>query len=168
MDGPHFFFWPCHTACRILLFGPGIEPGSLSVKGPSPNHRTPREFPGPHFTEPSSVDGHLGCFHSGAVVNNTAGTFVYRFLCARFISLGVTSPGQMVAPCQCPQFLLLLIHSHRVHCKVKTWAPCSKMIKTLKARTAEHSTKPRVPLSAGSYCNMDSLMFCRRLSGAPP
>ena len=25
-----FFFWPCYTACGILVFQPGIEPGAGS------------------------------------------------------------------------------------------------------------------------------------------
>ena len=39
------FFWPCHTACKILVPQPGIEPGSMAVKAPCPNHWTAREVP---------------------------------------------------------------------------------------------------------------------------
>ena len=37
--------WSCHVACGILVPWPWIEPGSLTVKAPSPNHWTTREFP---------------------------------------------------------------------------------------------------------------------------
>ena len=40
-----FFFWPCHRGCRILVPQPGIEPGPLAVRAPSPNYWTAREFP---------------------------------------------------------------------------------------------------------------------------
>ena len=39
------FFWPCHTACGILVPRPGIEPRPSAVKVWSPNHWTAREFP---------------------------------------------------------------------------------------------------------------------------
>ena len=46
---PFFFFSssssPCHVACGILVPQPGIEPWPLTVKVPSPNHWTAREFP---------------------------------------------------------------------------------------------------------------------------
>ena len=32
------FVWPYHTACGILVPWPGIEPGPMAVKVPSPNH----------------------------------------------------------------------------------------------------------------------------------
>ena len=40
----HFFFWPCCTACGILVPHPGIEPRPLAVKMWSPNHWTSKEF----------------------------------------------------------------------------------------------------------------------------
>lgn len=39
-----FFFFLDHTACRILLPWPGIEPMATAVKVPSPNQWTAREF----------------------------------------------------------------------------------------------------------------------------
>ena len=39
------FFWLCHTACRILVTLPGIEPAPSAVKAHSLNHGTTREFP---------------------------------------------------------------------------------------------------------------------------
>ena len=49
----HFFFFIfyfysfClhHEACGILIPQPGIEPGPLAMKAPSPDHWTAREFP---------------------------------------------------------------------------------------------------------------------------
>ena len=38
------FFWPCHTACGILVPWPGIELRPLAVKEWSTNHWTTREF----------------------------------------------------------------------------------------------------------------------------
>ena len=40
-----FFFWPCRAAWEILVTRPEIEPRPLSVRVPSPNHWTAREFP---------------------------------------------------------------------------------------------------------------------------
>ena len=40
-----FFFWSCHTACRILVSPPGIEPVPLTVKVRRLNHWTTRELP---------------------------------------------------------------------------------------------------------------------------
>ena len=40
-----FFFWPCHTAYRILIPQSGLEPRATAVKAQSPNHWTAREFP---------------------------------------------------------------------------------------------------------------------------
>ena len=40
-----FFFWPHWVACGILVPWPGIEPESLAVRAPSPNHWTARELP---------------------------------------------------------------------------------------------------------------------------
>ena len=40
-----FFFWLSHAACGILVPRPGIEPGVVAVKAPSPNHWTTREVP---------------------------------------------------------------------------------------------------------------------------
>ena len=42
-----FFFWPCHTACGILVPWPGIEIMPLAVKAQSPNQWTVREVPQP-------------------------------------------------------------------------------------------------------------------------
>ena len=54
------FFWPHLAACGILVPQPEIEPRTLAVKVPSPNHWTAREFPGPsHFD--------LGCRWAGRV-----------------------------------------------------------------------------------------------------
>ena len=39
------FFSFGHMACGILVPHPGIEPGPLAVKAPSPNNWTTREFP---------------------------------------------------------------------------------------------------------------------------
>ena len=39
------FFWLRHMACKILVPGPGIEPGPTAVKALSPDHWTTREFP---------------------------------------------------------------------------------------------------------------------------
>ena len=39
------FFLPWHTACRILVPWPGVEPSPLAVKVQSPNHWTTRELP---------------------------------------------------------------------------------------------------------------------------
>ena len=47
-SSPHHFFppfWPCCSACWILVPQPGIEPGSLAVKARSPSHGTSREAP---------------------------------------------------------------------------------------------------------------------------
>ena len=40
-----FFFWPCHTAHRILVPLPGIKPVPPAVKMWRSNHWTTREFP---------------------------------------------------------------------------------------------------------------------------
>ena len=40
-----FFFWPCHTACRILVPQPGIKPVPLAVEAQSPNYWITREDP---------------------------------------------------------------------------------------------------------------------------
>ena len=39
-----FIFWPCHTACRILVPRPGIEPTPPAVEAQSLKHRTAREI----------------------------------------------------------------------------------------------------------------------------
>ena len=39
-----YFFWLHYQACGIFVPPPGIEPGPLAVKTPSPNHWTAREF----------------------------------------------------------------------------------------------------------------------------
>ena len=39
-----FFFWPCSTACRILVSWPGIKPVFSAVKEQCPNHSTTRKF----------------------------------------------------------------------------------------------------------------------------
>ena len=39
-----YFFWPHHTACKIFVPWPGIEPGTLAVKVPGPNPWTAREL----------------------------------------------------------------------------------------------------------------------------
>ena len=33
-----YIFWPCHTACGILVLQPGIEPGLTTLKAQSPNY----------------------------------------------------------------------------------------------------------------------------------
>ena len=38
-------FWPCHTACGILVPWPGVEPLPPAVEAWSPNHWTTREAP---------------------------------------------------------------------------------------------------------------------------
>ena len=43
------YFWPCLTACGILVPWPGIEPRPSALKAPIPNHCNPREFPGRGF-----------------------------------------------------------------------------------------------------------------------
>ena len=43
------YFWLRHTACRILVPRPGIEPVPSAVKALSPNHWTAREFPTSFF-----------------------------------------------------------------------------------------------------------------------
>ena len=40
-----FFFWPCCSACGILVPRPGIEPKAPATEGQGPNHWTAREFP---------------------------------------------------------------------------------------------------------------------------
>ena len=40
-----FFFFFCHSACRILLPQPGVEPMHPALEVLSPNHWTAREFP---------------------------------------------------------------------------------------------------------------------------
>ena len=40
-----FFFWPCHTSCRILVPQPGVKSGATAVRAPTPNHWTTRKFP---------------------------------------------------------------------------------------------------------------------------
>ena len=45
-----FIFLPFHEACVILVPWPGIEPGPLAVKEPSPNLSwMAGEFPHPNF-----------------------------------------------------------------------------------------------------------------------
>ena len=44
-----FFFWPCHTACGILVPRPGIEPVPPAVEARGLNHWTTREVPIPRF-----------------------------------------------------------------------------------------------------------------------
>ena len=51
------FLWLHLAPCGSLVPRPGIEPGPLVVKGPSPNHWTAREFPSPpHFKHYKSED----------------------------------------------------------------------------------------------------------------
>ena len=38
-------FWPCHTACRIVVPRPGIEPSLSAVEAQSLNHWTSRKVP---------------------------------------------------------------------------------------------------------------------------
>ena len=38
------FFWPCPTACGILVPQPGIEPMPPAVEAQCPNHWTVKEF----------------------------------------------------------------------------------------------------------------------------
>ena len=38
-----FFFWPCHTACRILVSQPDIEPTPSALEAWSLSHWTTRE-----------------------------------------------------------------------------------------------------------------------------
>ena len=45
MSSERLVFWPCLTACGILVPWPGIEPRPLAVKSLSPNHWNAREFP---------------------------------------------------------------------------------------------------------------------------
>ena len=40
-----FYFWPCCTACRILVPQSGTEPAPSVMKAQSPNQWTVREFP---------------------------------------------------------------------------------------------------------------------------
>ena len=40
-----FVFWLRRAACGTLVPWPGVEPGPMAVKAPSPNHWTTREFP---------------------------------------------------------------------------------------------------------------------------
>ena len=45
---PHSFVDPATSkACGIFVPQPGIKPGPMAVKAPSPNHWTAREFQGP-------------------------------------------------------------------------------------------------------------------------
>ena len=41
----YFNFWPCFSACEVLVPQLGIKSGPRAVKAPSPNHWTTREFP---------------------------------------------------------------------------------------------------------------------------
>ena len=41
----YLFFWLCPAACDILVPRPGIKPGPLAVRAPSPNHWPAREVP---------------------------------------------------------------------------------------------------------------------------
>ena len=41
----HCLFWPCCTACGLLVPRPGIEPRLLAVTARRPNHWNTREFP---------------------------------------------------------------------------------------------------------------------------
>ena len=43
-----FIFWPCYTACGILVLQAGIEPVPPAVEAQSPNHWIAREFPRKH------------------------------------------------------------------------------------------------------------------------
>ena len=53
-------FWPCRTACRILVPQPDIKPGALAVEVRSPNHWTARKFPLGQFFK---VNAFFFCFH---------------------------------------------------------------------------------------------------------
>ena len=44
-----YLFWPCCTACGILVPQPGIEPWPSAVRAQSSNHWTAREFPKGYF-----------------------------------------------------------------------------------------------------------------------
>ena len=42
----YYYYWLCHTACKILVRWPQIKPESLAVKAWRPNIWTARELPG--------------------------------------------------------------------------------------------------------------------------
>ena len=41
-----YYYWLCHTACKILVCQPRIKPESSAVKAWRPNNWTARELPG--------------------------------------------------------------------------------------------------------------------------
>ena len=57
-----FIFWPCRTACWILVPRPGIEPLPPAVEARSLNHWTTREVPRlSFFIQHNSTEIHPSC-----------------------------------------------------------------------------------------------------------
>ena len=55
-----FFFWPCRTACGILVPQPGIEPASPALEAQSLDHWTTREVPQSLFIDPRQPQEETG------------------------------------------------------------------------------------------------------------
>ena len=65
------FFWPCHTARRILVPQPGIKPVPPAMEVWSPNHWTAREFPCRFTLKPPQFRIQLACFQKSAIFRRT-------------------------------------------------------------------------------------------------
>ena len=57
----NYLFWPCYTACRVLVPGPAMEPTTPAVEAQSPNCYTTREVLLFLFLEITQIQMSPGC-----------------------------------------------------------------------------------------------------------
>ena len=79
--GFFLIFWPRHTACRILVPRPGIEPAPPAMKAQSLNHWTTREVPphgfDVHFPKTNDVEHLLMCSLAVCTSSTEKCLFIY-------------------------------------------------------------------------------------------